>query len=157
MSNPGQNISIDEGMVGAASSTRRTLVILYYYYQQTTGRLPFFYCCCRLCDEDCSGNNCRPQAIHRGKLAHYWPGPHPGGYVGKIVVSLLTLMALPGLWYRFWLDNFYNTLALTKHVLETFSSPVFQVPCRKEGRRTLLSILALPKSQSRVIGIRKVH
>ena len=58
---------------------------------------------------------------------------HPGGFVGKIVVSLLVLMALPGVWYRFWLDNYYNSLELTRYVIETFS---FCIGGTMQRRRT---------------------
>jgi len=112
MSHPDMNISIDEGMAAASSS--RNPIYTKINNKPLEGFRFFIAVDFR--------TKCAIGLI--ADLKQFTAANsvgHPGGYVGHIVADLLETMKLPGIWYRFWLDNFYNTLALVIYVLARFS------------------------------------
>jgi hypothetical protein len=112
ISNPGRDISIDEGMA-AACSTKNPLYVTVN--NKPLEGLRFFLAVCFV-SKICIG--VLPDLKQFPKESYQ---DHPGGFAGKIICTLLEMMKLPGVWYRFWMDNFYNSIPLTRYVLETFS------------------------------------
>ena len=89
---PGHDISIDEGM-GAASSSFNPCFIRIE--NKPLEGIRFF-----IAVDFVSKCSVGIIADLKQFSANNSVG-HPGGFVGKIVVCLLNLMALPGIWYRF--------------------------------------------------------
>jgi hypothetical protein len=112
LKNPGRDISIDEGMA-AACSTKNPLYVSVN--NKPLEGLRFFLAVCFI-NKICVG--LLPDLKQFPKESYE---NHPGGYAGKIVCTLLSMMTLVGRWYRFWLDNYYNTVDLTDYVLRTYS------------------------------------
>jgi hypothetical protein len=112
MSCPGQDISIDEGMA-AACSTKNPI-----YTKINNKPLEGFRFILAVSFETKICVGLLPDLKQFPKITYK---NHPGGFAGKLVCTLLDSMEWGGIWYRLWLDNYYNTLELTKHVLRTYS------------------------------------
>ena len=111
MSYPGMNMSLDEGFV-AASATMNP--IFTTVHNKPLEGFRFFIAV----DYE---TKCAIGIVPDLKQFTAANSRHvPGGYAGNIVTTLLDTMRLPGRWYRIWLDNFYNTEELTRHVLEAY-------------------------------------
>ena len=127
MSCPGENISLDEGMA-AASSTRNPIYVSIPMKPLEGFR---FFMAVAYESKICVGFLPDLKQFPRETYEH-----HPGGFPGKVVCTLLESMNLTGSWYRFWLDNYYNSLALTDHVLENYSMCIGGT--MQKGRKTNL-------------------
>ena len=112
MSCPGRDISIDEGMAQGCS-TRNPI-----YTKINNKPLEGFRFILAVSFETKCCVGILPDLKQFPKPTYE---NHPGGFAGKLVCTLLDSMQWSGNWYRLWLDNYYNSLDLTQHVLPTYS------------------------------------
>jgi hypothetical protein len=107
-----QDISIDEGMAAACSTRNPIYTSIPNKPLEGFRFILAVVHACKICVGLLADLKQFPKIVYEN---------FPGGYAGKLVCTLLDSMNLAGIWYRLWLDNFYNTLALTRHVLQTYS------------------------------------